>query len=86
MISNQRQRSYPGVSPHKVINTGRVVRGQDMSNSYSPGRRRQSPAKDNSLEEKTLEDMKSLRLQLISLKKQLNAQEADNMTLIEKVT
>lgn len=30
--------------------------------------------------------MRSLRLQLTSLKKQLNAQEVDNMTLIEKVT
>ena len=38
------------------------------------------------MEFQTLEDVKSLRLQLTSLKKQLTAQETDNMTLIEKVT
>ena len=56
------------------------------SNSVSPKRRRQSPDKHNSLEAQTIEDVKSLRLQLTSLKKQLTAQEQDNMTLIAKVT
>ena len=60
-----------------------------ISDSNSPRRRKDSPPKDGgagSLRTKKQDDIRSLRLQLTSLKAQLNAQEQDNMTLISKVT
>ena len=61
-----------------------------MSDSNSPRRGKEaSSPKDGgaaSLRTKKQDDIRSLRLQLTSLKAQLNAQEQDNMTLISKVT
>lgn len=66
-----------------------------LSNSQSPNgkpsHRKMTPDKEMGsgnfrLDNQAAEDMKSLRLQLMSLKKQLNAQEQDNRLLIEKVT
>lgn len=75
---------YKSVADKKVSPEKRTKESANGS-FISPNKKMISPesAREQGIHK---EDVKSLRVQLQSLKAQLNDQEADNLTLIEKVT